>query len=91
MTKAVYGVDILKSLWRENLFQILLADSVNAVPGELFSPLIDKQSFFILRAWGVPVLSDIKLKQLTGLCFKLYEPESISFSQNSQCFLSGSK
>ena len=32
VTKTMHGIDILKSFWRENLFEILPANSVNAVP-----------------------------------------------------------
>ena len=42
MTETMNGIDIVEALWRKNLFQILSAYTVNAMAGELFSPLIYK-------------------------------------------------
>ena len=42
VTKGVHGIDMLESLRRKSLLQILSADAVNAMPGEFFPPLTDK-------------------------------------------------
>ena len=42
MAKAMDRIDVLEALWRKSLFQILSADTVNAMPGEFLSPLINK-------------------------------------------------
>jgi hypothetical protein len=42
VTKGMHGIDVLESLRRKSLFQILSADAVNAMPGEFFAPLTDK-------------------------------------------------
>ena len=47
VTKTMDGIDILEALWRKNLFQILSADTVNTMAGELLSPLIDKKPVLI--------------------------------------------
>jgi hypothetical protein len=89
VAKAMNRIDMLEALGRKDFFQIRFADAVNAMPGEFLSPLIDKQAILIQGARGVPVFSDIELKQVAGLCFQLYEPEPVSFSQDSQGFFLG--
>ena len=42
VTKGMHGIDMLESLRRKSLFQILSADAVNAMSGEFLSPLTDK-------------------------------------------------
>ena len=42
VTKAVHRIDMLEPLGRKGLLEILFADTVNTMSGELFSPLIDK-------------------------------------------------
>jgi len=42
VTKGMHGIDVLESLRRKSLFQILSADAVNAMSGEFFAPLTDK-------------------------------------------------
>jgi len=70
VTKAVDRIDILEALWRKDLFQILSADPVNAMPGEFLPPLIDKNSVLIGGFWRDTVFPDIKLQQMTGFRFK---------------------
>jgi len=42
MTKGMHGIYMLESLRRKRLFQILSADTINAMSGEFFAPLTDK-------------------------------------------------
>ena len=84
VAKAMDGIDVFKPLWRKGLFEILFADTINAMTGEFLSPLIDKEPAFIWRLRRDTVFSDIELKQMTGLGLKLYKPETISLSQDSQ-------
>ena len=82
MTETVYGIDIDEAFGGKGLFKILFADTVDAMPGEFLSPLIDKEPVLIWRLWGDTVFSDIELKQMTRLGLKLYKPEAISLSQD---------
>jgi hypothetical protein len=84
MTETVNGIDILEAFGREGLFEILFADAIDAMASEFLPPLIDKEPVLIWRLWGDTIFSDIELKQMTGLGLKLYKPEAIPLSQNSQ-------
>lgn len=84
VTETVYGINILKPLGRKGFFEILPADAVNAMTSEFLPPLIDKEPVLILGLWGDTISSDIELKQMTWLGLKLYKPEPISLSQDSQ-------
>ena len=78
------GIDVFKPLWRKGLFEILFADTVNAMTGEFLSSLIDKDPVLI---WGLrrdTIFSDIELEETRGLRLKLYKPELISLSQDSE-------
>ena len=84
VAKAMDGIDVVKPLWRKGLFEILFADTVDAMTGEFLSPLIDKEPVLI---WGLrrdTIFSDIELEEMRGLRLKLYKPEPVSFSQDSQ-------
>jgi len=84
VTKAMDRIDVFQAFWRKSLFKILPADAVYAMPGEFLSPLVDKEPILIWRLWGDTVFSDIELKQMTWLGLKLYKPEPISLSQDSE-------
>ena len=47
VTKTMDGIDVFKPLWRKGLFEILFADTVDAMTGEFLSPLIDKEPVLI--------------------------------------------
>ena len=47
MSEAMNGVDILETFGRKGLFEILSADTVNAMTGQSLSSLIDKKTVFI--------------------------------------------
>ena len=47
VTKAMDGIDVFQAFWRKSLFKILFADTVDAMTGELLSPLIDKEPVLI--------------------------------------------
>lgn len=59
VTKAMDGIDILETFRRKGLFEILFADTVDAMAGEFLSPLIDKEPVLIWRLWRDTVFSDI--------------------------------
>jgi len=84
VTKAMDGIDVFKPLWRKGLFEILFADTVDAMTGEFLSPLIDKEPVLIWGLWRNTVSSDIELEEMRGLRLKLYKPETISLSQDSE-------
>ncbi len=84
VAKAMDGIDVFKPLWRKGLFEILFADTVDAMTGEFLSPLIDKEPVLIWRLRRDTIFSDIELKEMRGLRLKLYKPELISLSQDSQ-------
>lgn len=84
VTEAMNGVDIFEALWGKGLFEIFPANAVNAMAGELFPSLIDKEPVLIRGLWGDTVFPDIELDKMTGLWFKLYKPEPISLSEDSE-------
>ena len=69
--------------------EVLLAYAVYAVPGEFFSALTDKETVLIEGFWGYSISVDIDFKELRGLVFKLYEPETIPFAEDGDSFLPG--
>jgi len=77
-------IDVFKPLGRKGLFEILPADAVDAMAGEFSSPLIDKEPVLIWGLWRDTIFSDIELKEMRGLRLKLYNPELISLSQDSE-------
>jgi len=83
VTKAMDRIDVLETLGRKGLFEILFADAINAMACQFFTALIDKEPVLIRRLWGDTVFSDIELEEMTGLGLKLYEPEPVSLSQDS--------
>jgi len=85
------GIDIFQTFGGKDPFEIFTANAINAMPGELLTPLIDKELVLELGLWGDTVFSDIELEQMTGLGFKLYETESIAFSQDTERLLNGIK
>ena len=91
VAKAMNRIDVLEPFGRKGLFEILFADAVDAMAGKFLSPLIDKEPVLIQGLWGDAVFSDIELKEMTGLGFKLYEPEPVSLSQDGQGFFLGIK
>ena len=60
-------IDIFQTFWRKCFIEIFPADSVDTVPGELLTPLIDKEPLLELGLWGDTVSSDIVLEQMTGV------------------------
>jgi hypothetical protein len=84
MPETMDRIDVFKPLGRKGLFEILPADAVDAMTGEFFSPLIDKEPVLIWGLWRDTIFSDIELKEMRGLWFKLYKPELISLSQDGQ-------
>ena len=84
VTKAMGRIDVFEAFGRKGLFEILPANTVNAMTGERPASLIDKDPVLIWRLWGDTVSFDIELKQMTGLRLKLYKPELISLSQDSE-------
>lgn len=84
VTKAMDRIDVFKPLGRKGFFEILFADTVDAMTGEFLSPLIDKEPVLIWGLWRDTILSDIELKEMRGLGLKLYKPELISLSQDSE-------
>jgi len=84
-------LDIFEAFGGQCLDQVLFADPVDTVACELLTPLTDKDAVFVEGFWGCSVFADIQLKESAGFLFKLNDPESVSFSQDGQCVLSGVK
>ena len=80
-------LDIFEAFRRQCLDQVLFADTIDAMPCELLTPLTYKDAVLIDGLWGCAVFADIQLKESTCFLFKLYDPEPVSFTQDSQCFL----
>ena len=85
------GIDIFQAFGGKGLFEIFPANTINAMPGELLTPLIDKEPALELGLWGDTVFSDIELEQMTGFGLKLYNPKPITFAQDTEGFLTGIK
>lgn len=81
------GIDRFKAFWRQSLDEVFAADAIDAVAGELFFSLVDKEAIFIRGLWGRPVFFDIEFEQLRGFGVELYESESIAFSKDGQAVL----
>ena len=86
VTEASNGIDIFEAFGSKGLFEIFPADAVDTIAGELLSPLIEKKPVLIEQFWCYAVFPDIGLEEMTGLGLELYEPEPVSFSQDSQGF-----
>jgi len=84
VTKAVNRADVFKTFRGKGLFEILPADAVDTMTSEFLPPLVDKDPVLIKRFWGCAVFLNIELKQMTGFGLKLYKPEAVSLSQDSQ-------
>ena len=91
VTKAMDRVDVIQAFGRKGLFEILFADSVDAMTGERLPPLVDKESVLVQRFRGDTVLPDIELEEMASLWLKLYKPEPIPFSQDRHGFVLGVK
>ena len=89
VTKRVDRIDIFEAFGRKGFFEIFFADTVDAMTGELFSPLVDKKAVLIGRLRGDAVFSDIELEERTGLGLDLYNPKPVPLSQNSHGFVLG--
>ncbi len=59
MPEAVGGVDTCKTVFRKALFQVFLADAIDAVSCQGLFSLIYEQAFFMQAAGRFPVMSNI--------------------------------
>ena len=73
------GCDVFQTFRRQGLFEILLADAVNAMACQFFTALVDKKPVLIRRLRGDAVFSDIELEEMASFWLELYKPEPISF------------
>jgi hypothetical protein len=89
VAKAVSRMDGLEPFRRQCLDEILFADAIDAVAGEFLPPLIDKEAFPTEGLWADAIFADIELEEVRCLALKLYESETVSFTQDSQGFLFG--
>ena len=85
------GIDIFQTFGGKGLFEIFPANAINTMPGELLTPLIDKEPVLEQGLWGDTVFSDIELEKMAGFGFKLYETEPIPFAQNTESLFRGVK
>ena len=91
MAEGMNWFDIFEAFRRQCLDQALFADTIDAVTGELLTPLTDKDAVLIDRLRGCSIFTDIQLKESTCFLFKLYDTEPVSFTQDGQCLLLGIK
>ena len=66
VAEAVNGIYRFKAFWRQSPGEVFAADAIDAVAGELFFSLVDKEAIFIRGLWGRPVFFDIEFEQLRG-------------------------
>jgi hypothetical protein len=91
VAKAVNGIDRSKALKRQSQVEVFSAKAINAVAGEFFPALIDKEALLIRWFWGWPESRDVELKEMSGFGFQLDEAEAVAFSEDGQGFLLGVK
>ena len=87
MAEAVSRINRFETFGGQGFGKVFLADAIDAVTAKSLFPLIDKKAVLIQWLWGYAVFFYIELEKLRSLGLKLYEPEPIPFSQNSQGFL----
>ena len=87
VAEAVNGIYRFKAFWRQSPGEVFAADAIDAVAGEFFPALVDKEAIFIRGLWRCAVFFDVEFEQLGCFGFKLYESESIAFSQDGQAIL----
>ena len=75
-------IDIFEPFGGKCFLEILFADSVDAMTGERFSPLINKEPILAHRFWRYAILFNIDLEEMAGLGVELYEPEPIPFTHD---------
>jgi len=80
---------MFQTFGREGSGKVLFTDAIDAMAGEWFSPLIDKEAIFIRRLWGCAVFPDVECEQLRGFRLKLYQSEAVSLAQDGQGVLPG--
>ena len=71
--------------------EILFADAIDAMSGEILPPLVDKESLLIRRLRGDTVFSDVELEEMASFWLNLYDPEPVSLSQDNHGFVQGVK
>jgi len=84
MSKAMGRAEMRQAFRGEATGEILLADSVYAVSGKFFSPLIDEQPLTIQRFWGAAVSADVAAQQLSGFRPKLDLSIPVSLAEQDQ-------
>jgi len=87
VAEAVNGINRFEAFWRQSPGEVFGADSIDAVAGEPFPTLVDKEAIFIRGLWGSAVFFDVEFEHLRCFGFELYESESIAFSENGQAVL----
>ena len=78
------GIDLFQALGGQYRRKIFSADSINTVPGQSFSTLIDKETISIQRFGVDTVFSDVEFDELGGLWPEFYLSIAICLAQNGQ-------
>jgi hypothetical protein len=89
--QAVHGIDRLKALRRQSHGEVFSTEPIDAVAGEFFTALIDKETLLIRRLWGWPESRDVELKELSGFGLQFDETEAVAFAEDGEGFLLGVK
>jgi len=89
VSKAVHGVDDLEALRLQGHGEVFSAEPIDAVAGEFFTALIDKEALLKGRFWGRTESRDIELEELGGFWFQFDEAKAVALSQDSEGFLLG--
>jgi len=84
MSEAMGRAEMPQAFRGEATGKILLADSVDAVSGKFFSPLIDEQPVPIQRFRGPAVSVDVAVQQMSGFGPKLDLSIPVSLAEQDQ-------
>jgi hypothetical protein len=89
--QAVHGIDRSKALRRQSHGEVFSTEPIDAVAGEFFTALIDKETLLIRRLWRWPESRDVELKELSGFGLQFDETEAVAFAEDGEGFLLGVK
>ena len=84
MPETVNRIDQLETFGGKGHGKIFFTDSIDSMPSQFPTPLVDKDPIFILQFRVYAVFVDIAIKKLNRFGLKLYEPEPIPFSQDGK-------
>jgi hypothetical protein len=87
--EGVNRIDVLQTLRGQRPGEVLQAEAVNPVAGELFPTLTDEEPVLIDGLGGDSIFFDVKAEKLNGPPLQVYESEAVPFAEDRQGVLLG--